>query len=439
TQNWRHLIMPTQQAGFPHWEVQFDANGGLAVPDTSPDEMAGLADIFVFSHGWNNDATAARSLYERFFTEMRSVCDSNGIAVATIGTVGILWPSMRWADESPPVRAGGAASTTGGPPAVTDRKLVEDLAQVFTSATQRAALTKLADLLDAKPADVASLNEFQAQMKQLVSADTDAAAPEDNGEANGLFGQNAHTVFQRFAAIAPQRHAGGAADIGDVFGSLWNGAKEALRATTYWEMKKRAGIVGSKGLGPWINRVQVKNPSLKVHLIGHSFGARLVSNSLTALSSNAPFSVESVFLLQGAFSHFAFAGKLPFDSSRSGALVGMNRRVDGPLCVTHSLKDTAVGTAYPLASITSHDDASAVSDALYRWGAMGHDGAQDSGATEAVLGPVGTKYSFGIGAFINLDANSIITQGGPPSGAHSDIVHPEIAWAVLAAARLTRS
>jgi len=230
---------------------------------------------------------------------------------------------------------------------------------------------------------------------------------------------------------------GGAAGVGDIFGSLWNGAKEALRATTYWEMKKRAGVVGSKGLGSWINRVQAKNPSLKVHLIGHSFGARLVSNSLTGISSNAPLSVESVFLLQGAFSHFAFAERLPFDTSRAGALAGMNRRVDGPLCVTHSLKDTAVGTAYPLASVTSHDDASAVADTLYRWGAMGHDGAQDSGATKAVLGPVGTKYSFAPGTFLNLDSNSIITKGGPPSGAHSDIVHPEIAWAVLAAARLT--
>lgn len=428
--------MPTQQAGFPHWEVQFDAKGGLAAPDTSPDEMAGLTDMFVFSHGWNNDAAAARSLYEQFFTEMRSVCDSRSIATATIGTVGVLWPSMRWVDEASPARAGGAASTTAAPPVVTDRQLVEDLGQVFTSDTQRAALARLADLLDTKPHDVASLNEFQEQMKQLVSDDTGGIAPEDNGEANGLFGQDAHTVFQRFAAIAPQRRVGGAAGVGDVFSSLWNGAREALRATTYWEMKKRAGVVGSRGLGSWINRVQAKNPSIKAHLIGHSFGARLVSNALTGVSSNAPLSVESVFLLQGAFSHFAFADKLPFDTSRSGALAGMNRRVDGPLCVTHSLKDTAVGTAYPLASVTSHDDASAVADALYRWGAMGHDGAQDSGATKAVLGPVGTKYSFGTGTFLNLDANSVITKGGPPSGAHSDIVHPEIAWAVLAGARL---
>lgn len=429
--------MSTQQAGFTHWEIQFDAKGALAVPDTSPDEMSGLSDVFVFSHGWNNDPATARDLYLRFFTQLQSVANAKSVATAKIGTVGILWPSMRWLDETPPDHTGGAASIGSAPATISDRQLVENLKPMFPAPAQQAALGKLADLLATRPSDLASLNQFQALMKQLTTADTSGDGPEDSGEANGLFGQDAQTVFQRFSALAPQRRAGGAAGLGDVFAPLWNGAKEALRATTYWEMKKRAGAVGAAGLGPWINRVQAKNPAIKVHLIGHSFGARLVSNSLTALSPSAPFSVESVFLLQGAFSHFAFAPQLPFDTSRRGALVGMNKRVDGPLCVTHSLKDTAVGTAYPLASIAARDDASAVSDTLYRWGAMGHDGAQNSGATAAPLGPVGTDYSFGIGSFLNLDGNAIITQGGPPSGAHSDIVHPEIAWAVLAAARLT--
>jgi len=146
--------------------------------------------------------------------------------------------------------------------------------------------------------------------------------------------------------------------------------------------------------------------------------------------------VESVMLLQGAFSHFAFADKLPQDPSRGGALKGMAARVDGPICVTHSLKDTAVGTAYPLASLAARDDAAALGDPLYRWGAMGHDGAQAVGAAQTILGQVGTKYSFGVGSFLNLDANQVITQGGPPSGAHSDIVHPQIAWALLSSARV---
>ena len=268
------------------------------------------------------------------------------------------------------------------------------------------------------------------------AATSAAGAPEDNGEAAGLLGQDAIDVFQRFATLAPQRRAGGAAGLGDVFGRLWNGAKEALRVATYWQMKERAGVVGQRGLGPLIDRLQAASPALQVHLVGHSFGARLVSFSLAGIKPGPPFAVESVVLLQGAFSHFAFARALPQDPRRGGALAGMNTRVNGPLCITHSLKDTAVGTAYPLASIAARDDSAALSDQMFRWGGMGHDGAQAVGAAGSALGTVGTRYSFGIGSFLNLDGNQVIVQGGPPAGAHSDIVHPEIAWAVLAAARV---
>ena len=50
---------------------------------------------------------------------------------------------------------------------------------------------------------------------------------------------------------------------------------------------------------------------------------------------------------------------------------------------------------------------------------------------------MGHAYTFATGRFLNLDGNQLITQGGPPSGAHSDIFYPEIAWAVLAAAGVT--
>jgi hypothetical protein len=67
---------------------------------------------------------------------------------------------------------------------------------------------------------------------------------------------------------------------------------------------------------------------------------------------------------------------------------------------------------------------------------MGHDGAQAVAAASRPLAPVGQTYEFQAGRFLNLDGNQIITQGGPPSGAHSDIFHPEIAWAALTAAGL---
>ena len=441
--------MAVQQAGFPHWEVEFDENGVMmdapAVNAFVDEASASVTDLFVFSHGWNNDHATARDLYLRFFTQLQTVLGARAPTTAKIGTAGVLWPSIRWADETPPGRAGGAASLGAGAPAVpSDEQLVLNLKSVFKQPEQQGAIDAMASLLRERPRSEEELKHFQALIGQLTGTPAPGgppqpespAAPEDNGEADGLLGQDAVDVFKRFAALAPQRRAGGAAGVSDIFGGLWNGAKEALRVATYWEMKKRAGKIGKDGLGPILDRLQGKSAKLEVHLIGHSFGARLVSFALAGVKAGPPHVASSVMLLQGAFSHFAFAPKLPQDPNRSGALAGMNARVDGPLCVTYSSKDTAVGTAYPLASLASRDDSAALIDQLYRWGAMGHDGAQAVGATNAVLGPVGTKYSFGVGSFLNLDGNSVITQGGPPAGAHGDIVHPEIAWALLAAARV---
>lgn len=65
---------------------------------------------------------------------------------------------------------------------------------------------------------------------------------------------------------------------------------------------------------------------------------------------------------------------------------------------------------------------------------MGHDGAQGVAAQKRLLGLPGTVYPLAPGQWLNLDGNQVIVRGGPPSGAHSDIVYPHTAWAALAAA-----
>jgi hypothetical protein len=109
----------------------------------------------------------------------------------------------------------------------------------------------------------------------------------------------------------------------------------------------------------------------------------------------------------------------------------MAARVDGPLLATYTAFDTAVGRAYPLASELARQDASAVAGQASRWGAMGNDGAQAVNAAGHLLGPPGAAYAFTAGSWLNLDSNAVIKTGGPPSGAHSDIIHPETAWLVL--------
>jgi hypothetical protein len=442
--------MAGEIAGLPHWEVGFDERGQAArgEVDALLAELPGrdLTDLFVFAHGWNNDRRQARRLYQLWFQQVPGLLARGGGQAARAGIFGVVWPSKRWADEPEPTGdvAGGGAAGLGDAPAAAappaDPALVEDLKDMFEGEDRRRALDELARLLEERPEDPAALARFQSLMGELAGEPDAEPADEDQGEV-ALLTDDPEEVFGRFADAVPQTGEGGAAGIGDAFGRLWNGAKEALRQLTYFEMKKRAGVVGKEGLGPLLGRIHQAGPELRIHLLGHSFGARLVSFALAGLPGQLPAGhagspVKSLYLLQGAFSHFAFADALPMDRSRGGALKGMAGRVDGPLVASFTVHDTAVGKLYPLASMSSRDDSAALEDQLFRWGGIGHDGAQAVDAAVADLGPVGARYPFQRGRFVNLDGDAIINRGGPPSGAHSDIFHPELVWAGLAAAGL---
>ena len=454
--------MSTDLHGFPFWTLEFDKDGSPAdagALDTFVDQVAGqaLTDLYVISHGWNNDRDKALALYDRYFAEVRKIVDAKGVG-ARIGVAGVIWPSILWPDDAAasartdvvaPAMSGGAVSMGMGPPPPLATASLDDvhaaLNKGYKTSEQQRLLTELIALLAERKDSDEALQKFQQALGQLLASERAGAASDkaNPDAADGAVGLMPFKDFRRLLDTLghqmPQPGGGGAAGLLDGLGKLWDGAKDVLRVGTYWQMKERAAVVGRAALGPLIARLQGRAPATRVHLIGHSFGARLVSNALAGLpaTSVGPASpVKSLLLLQGAFSHFAFADVLPQDHTRSGALKGMAARVDGPLLATHSLRDLAVGRVYPAASFVNRDDSSAAQDQASRWGGMGNDGAQAVEALRMPLGDVGTVYPFRPGKWINLDANQVIIHGGLPSGAHSDIAHPHTAWVTLAAAKL---
>jgi hypothetical protein len=466
-------------AGWDHWQISFDRAGHVDAASRAAllDQIAqaGLTDLIVMSHGWNASPKAAGCLYERWLGMLPSLMPAG--SGARPGTAGVYWPAMLWPDEPPPsddaadaddAADGGAASlpepagsagTPGAP--------VAALAEVYPDPGQQQILGQLAALLDAQSPDPQALDRFHELMRQLGDTEPQVISPEDAGPLS-MLGEDPRDLAARFAATldvaAAQAATGGAdegfdeggaavlpddtlpdtgdedaaAGLGRITGRLWNGAKEALRQFTYWQMKQRAGTVGQHGLGPLLADLGRRSPDLRVHLVGHSFGARLVSFSLLGLDDGSPSPVRSLTLLEGAFSHSAFAPRLPHDPARAGALSGMMARVAGPLLACYSSHDTAVGLFYPAASMTAHDDAAGLTDELVsRWGAIGHDGAQGVAAAVLPLPDVRARFPLTASRFTNIDASDVVRQGKPPSGAHSDIVHPELAWAMLTASGLT--
>ncbi|MET8153259.1 hypothetical protein ACIBSW_40270 [Actinoplanes sp. NPDC049668] len=448
-------------AGLPFWEITFDADGDPDGPgrDAFLAEVParGITDLFVFSHGWNNERRTARRLYNGFFGLLAAQLRATPADPPVVaGLAGVVWPSKRWSDEPIPdfgpataAALPGAAAATERAPApadasspTLDKQTLDDLRDTFPAATR--ALDRMAALLETEPDD-AALAEFHALLAEFTAASGGAA---DDGEGDAaaagprMLLDGPERLFERYrdalrdAGVALPGGSGGAAGIGDRLRGAWNGAKEALRQATYWEMKNRSGVVGRDGLGPALAALHGAAPGLRVHLIGHSFGARLVSYALAGLPAGRPTSpVKSLTLLQGAFSHFAFADPLPFDAGRRGALAGLQRRVEGPITVCFSRHDGAVGRFYPLASFAAREDSAGANDAMYRWGGMGADGAQNQDAALDAIAPAGSAYRFSADRILNIDAAGVVHRGGAPTGAHSDIVHPELTWVVLAASR----
>ncbi|HEX8769055.1 MAG TPA: hypothetical protein VF714_11830 [Jatrophihabitans sp.] len=438
-------------AGRPYWQATFDRTGALQDDSTGLVNAIAAADVdelFVFAHGWNTDEADAADLIEEMFSLMAEA--AAGVNLAGIGFLGVFWPSI-WFPEAPAASAPAVAlATRSGAPgqadvAVSGADIAASLAPSFHP-RQRRTVWELGSLIDngiagAMARDVpdavqrANVERFHAQLQTIVTDPT--TAPFDSGEAALIRAPDPMDAYQKIATEMGSTSPGLAAhDVGDIFEDIWNGAKSALRVASYYEMKGRAGTVGTNGLGPLLAALHGTAPDVRVHLAGHSFGARLVSFSLPGLDSSAASPVASLTLVQGAFSHWAFAdASMPF--GQAGPLVSFRDRVHGPVLSTFSEHDWAVGIWYPKASFLA-DDMVTMAQTAPQWGGMGSDGAQwvPGPAEPTLLAASGTPYGLRAGQFYRFDSNAVIadTSLSPFAGAHSDIRHPQVAWLPVCAA-----
>src|SRR4028119_1411638 len=136
-------------SGFPFWELRFDKDA-KPVDDAALQTFLrevkeqGLTDLFVFSHGWNNDPAVARRLYRGFFGEVRKLLDDAGVTKsrqAKVGTAGVIWPSILFPDEDTGADSSGGAASLGGGGASGD--FFTELRKVFVEPDQQPVLDEL--------------------------------------------------------------------------------------------------------------------------------------------------------------------------------------------------------------------------------------------------------------------------------------------------------
>jgi hypothetical protein len=438
--------------GFPYFPIEFAKDGSLAQPAQADALLAGLhaqlpTDLIVLSHGWNNDMAEAHDLYQRFLGCVRPLLDDSqnplGLAGRSFAVMGVLWPSKKFADaELIPSGAAGFDSP------ITNAMLAAELERLkgtFDAPDAEAKLARaqaLVPQLDSDPAQ----NEFAQLMKAVLPPAPATPGLETAADFMAMDGTDMFATLSvpppatdlqlpddsslhGSMATASAPDVDHAAGIGSsLFGGIKAAAMNVLNLTTYYQMKDRAGTVGQGGVNAVLQRMRQEMPAVRLHLVGHSFGCRLLSAAVAGPDAAHSVKVDSMLLLQGAFSHYGFSG-----SYDNGGHAGFFRRVvsdklvAGPVLVSHTRNDSAVGTMYPLASRLAGHVAEALGDANDKFGGLGSNGAQKTvEATNGLLEDVGFAYTFGPGQICNLKADTYIKG-------HSDICHPQTAYAFLKA------
>jgi pimeloyl-ACP methyl ester carboxylesterase len=210
-------------------------------------------------------------------------------------------------------------------------------------------------------------------------------------------------------------------------------------------MKDRARRFGESGANKLILAMQqaAAGKDVNVHLMGHSFGCIVVSAMLAGVP-NAPASgvkVKSIVLVQGALSLWSFCAEIPKKEGTPGYFNRLLKagQVTGPIVTTQSEFDSAVGTFYPLAAGLKRQVSFDLDEIQFpKYGGVGSFGVQGLSdiTTSRKMGDVSEDYAFQPGKIYNLEGSQYIHTGPPPSGAHSDIVHPQIAHVIWQAARV---
>ena len=72
-------------------------------------------------------------------------------------------------------------------------------------------------------------------------------------------------------------------------------------------MKERSGKVGATGVAAAVRELHARCPEIRIHLVGHSLGARLMAACAKALADAPMYRPDSMMLLDAAFSHFGFS------------------------------------------------------------------------------------------------------------------------------------
>ena len=445
---------------FDFFRLQFDGDGNLVQSQALQElkqhaRRAGATDAIFIAHGFRNNEQDATSLYANFLATFRSQMGGalqSSLAPRKFVVAGVYWPSKPFTEEEDIGGSVQAAGDETGEMEAVKQKL-EEMKATEANTIQQPKIERAIQLLDSVKGDRAAQDEFVGLVLSLLDGgESDPTEGDDriratqgcelldklvtpiivptSGPADGDGG----------AAGAGPVHAGGgegggAQGLGSIFSSVYGRIGHFLNLTLWYVMKNRSGVVGASGVARAVRELRDSVPSIRVHLVGHSLGGRLMAACTKALAAPPMVRVDSLTLLEAAFSHFGFSADN--GKGQGGFFRGVvtSNVVKGPFIATFSMQDTVVGKVYAVASRLAGDNVQEVGDANDPYGGIGRNGAQRT--AEAVVGPLrqagSAAYRFQIGKIVNLDGSGGLIKN------HGDVTNANVTFAFACAVAATGS
>lgn len=387
---------------------------------------AQATDILIMAHGWKNEQQQALALYRRIWQHTRPYLNSSRKFVL----VGIAWPSVAFPkdfDEQATISSGGASSVSAAPPPddldlesfriILDEALPGDENARLRELAEQAADEKSSDASSAAKSAMAA--EFVRVMRYLTSQ-ADPELAEEGKQMATAVSEHPDILFHvTNEPFIPDSDAIGGAVGATGVGKIFDGPRATMARLasqfTYYPMKIRAGNVGHQ-LGAQLDPQSFLDGA-RIHLLGHSFGARLVAACALQMQARQ---LQSLILLQGAFSHNGLAEQSPGGRGYFADVV-KGKRVRGPIVITHTHNDRACTFFYALASKLSGDGARAIGGRNDRFGSMGGNGALHVATVDYGSFPTGSSNKPVAGKVNNYLADKVIVKIPGGIDAHNNI------------------
>lgn len=419
----------------PYYIIPYDKRGICEGPLTLEHLLNSIkkdtyTDIFIFSHGWNNDWTVATNRYEDFMKGYMKMRQDNNLPMPVDYKpllIGIFWPSTALVFTENEVGPDIASINNSDiDQFIGDKqsflreladKIENDDVNSFYELIQKDILTenearKLADITKVLYPN----NDDELHSNKAITTDEILSlweVPNDDTTDFGDFG----TVGNDDGSN-PQ-----AAGFGDIIKKF--DPRHIIRTLTVYQMKDRAGKVGGYGVSKLLRKALDLN-NARIHMIGHSYGAKVVLSAIS-FGDNLPRKVESMLLLQPAVSYLCFAEKVPGKNYPGGYNPALNR-VNKPILTTYSKNDFPLTKTFHIA-LRRKDDLgelkiAAVGQPPSKYAALGGYGPRKCGEQLIDILDVNVPYD------LNIDNPIIGLRADRTINGHGDISNLSTWWAL---------